>query len=104
MAYFVAQRTREIGIRLALGAQKHDVLKLVLRTGMILAVTGLSLGLASAFALSRLMSTLLFEVAPTDPITFLAVAAFLILVALLACYIPVRRAMKVDPLVALRNE
>jgi putative ABC transport system permease protein len=104
MAYFVALRTREIGIRLALGAQRHDVLKLVLRTGMILAVTGLTLGLASAFALSRLMSTLLFEVAPTDPITFFAVAAFLILVALLACYIPARRAMKVDPLVALRNE
>ena len=104
MAYFVAQRTREIGIRLALGAQRHDVLKLVLRTGMVLAATGLTLGLASAFALSRLMSTLLFEVAPTDPITFVAVAAFLILVALLACYIPARRAMKVDPLVALRNE
>jgi putative ABC transport system permease protein len=104
MAYFVALRTREIGIRLALGAQRHDVLKLVLRTGMILAVTGLTLGLASAFALSRLMSTLLFEVAPTDPITFVTVAAFLILVALLACYIPARRAMKVDPLVALRNE
>ncbi len=104
MAYFVAMRTREIGIRLALGAQRHDVLKLVLRTGMILAVTGLTLGLASAFALSRLMSTLLFEVAPTDPVTFVAVAAFLILVALLACYIPARRAMKVDPLVALRNE
>jgi putative ABC transport system permease protein len=104
MAYFVAQRNREIGIRLALGAQRHDVLKLVLRTGMILAVTGLTVGLASAFALSRLMSTLLFEVTPTDPITFFGVAAFLILVALLACYIPARRAMKVDPLVALRNE
>jgi putative ABC transport system permease protein len=104
MAYFVAQRTREIGIRLALGAQGNDVLKLVLRNGMSLAVTGLILGLAGSLALTRLMSTLLFEVTPTDPLTFCAVTAFLILVALLACYIPARRAMKVDPLVALRNE
>jgi putative ABC transport system permease protein len=104
MAYFVAQRTQEIGVRLALGAQRRDVLKLVLRKGMALAVIGLTLGVAGAIALTRFMRTLLFEVTPTDPLTFCAVALCLVVVALVACYVPARRATKVDPLVALRYE
>ena len=104
MAYFVTQRTREIGVRIALGAQWRDVLKLVLRSGMLLVTLGLTIGLAGALALTRLMSSLLFEVSPTDPMTFGAVALSVILATLLACYIPARRAMKVDPLVALRYE
>ena len=104
MAYFVTQRTREIGVRIALGAQWRDVLKLVLRSGMFLVALGLTIGLAGAWALTRLMTTLLFEVSPTDPITFGVVALCVILVTLLACYIPARRATKVDPLVALRYE
>jgi putative ABC transport system permease protein len=104
MAYFVTQRTREIGIRIALGAQWSDVLKMILRSGMSLVIIGLTIGLAGAFALTRLMTTLLFEVSPGDPITFAAVAVCVIVAALLACYIPARRATKVDPLVALRYE
>ena len=104
MAYFVTQRTREIGVRIALGAQWRDVLKLVLKSGMSLVIIGLTIGLAGALALTRLMTTLLFEVSPTDPITFFAVALCVILATLLACYIPARRATKVDPLVALRYE
>lgn len=104
MAYFVTQRTREIGVRIALGAQWRDVLKLVLRSGMFLVALGLTIGLAGAWALTRLMTTLLFEVSPTDPVTFGVVALCVILVTLLACYIPARRAAKVDPLVALRYE
>ena len=104
MAYFVTQRTREIGVRIALGAQWRDVLKLILRSGMTLVVVGLTIGLAGALALTRLMSTLLFEVSPTDPITFGAVALCIIIAALLACYVPARRATKVDPLIALRYE
>ena len=104
MAYFVTQRTREIGVRIALGAQWRDVLKLVLRSGMFLVTFGLTIGLAGAWALTRLMTTLLFEVSPTDPVTFGVVALCVILVTLLACYIPARRAAKVDPLVALRYE
>jgi putative ABC transport system permease protein len=104
MAYFVTQRTREIGVRIALGAQWSDVLKLILKSGMLLVATGLTIGLAGALALTRLMTTLLFEVSPNDPITFVAVALCVILAALLACYIPARRATKVDPLIALRYE
>ena len=104
MAYFVTQRTREIGIRVALGAQWTDVLKLILKNGMSLVAIGLTIGLLGALALTRLMSTLLFEVSPTDPIAFGAVALCVILATLLACYIPARRATKVDPLVALRYE
>ena len=104
MAYYVTQRTREIGVRIALGAQWSDVLKLVFRSGMFLVITGLVVGLAGALALTRLMTTLLFEVSPTDPITFGAVAVCVILATLLACYLPARRATKVDPLVALRYE
>lgn len=104
MAYFVTQRTREIGVRIALGAQWPDVLKLILSSGMWLVAIGLMIGLLGAWALTRLMSTLLFEVSPTDPITFGAVALCVIFAALLACLIPARRAIRVDPLVALRYE
>ena len=104
MAYFVTQRTREIGVRIALGAQWRDILKLILRSGMMLVITGWAIGLAGALALTRLMTTLLFEVSPTDPLTFGAVAFSMIVATLLACYIPARRASRVDPLVALRYE
>jgi predicted permease len=104
ISYTVSQRKREIGIRLALGAQSGDVVSMVLRQGAKLALLGACIGVAAAFALARLMTSLLFGVSAHDPLTFAAVAALLILVALLACYIPARRAMKVDPIVALRYE
>ena len=103
-AYYVTQRTQEIGIRMALGAQMSDVLKLVLKGGMALALFGIVAGLAGAFVLTRWMTTLLFGVKPTDALTFIAVSICLLATALLACYIPARRATKVDPLVALRYE
>jgi putative ABC transport system permease protein len=104
MSYAVTQRTQEIGIRMALGAQVTDVLKLVLRSGLWLASIGVVLGLAGAFALTRLMVSLLFAVEPTDKATFVVVALGLMLVTLFACYLPARRATRVDPLVALRYE
>jgi predicted permease len=104
MAYAVNQRTHEIGIRTALGAQRRDVLRLVMRDGAKIALFGIASGIAGALAVTRLMASLLFEVKPTDPATFAGVAILLALVALAACYIPARRAMRVDPMVALRYE
>jgi putative ABC transport system permease protein len=104
LAYAVSQRTPELGIRQALGAQKRDILKLVLKQGMKVALAGVALGLISGLAITRLMKNLLFGVAATDPVTFAGIALLLIFVAMLACYLPARRATKVDPLTALRSE
>ena len=104
MSYSVAQRTHEIGVRMAVGAGRGDVLKLVVRQGMTLVAIGLAIGLLGAFALTRVMSSLLFGITPKDPTTFIAVAIALPLVALFACYLPARRATMVDPLIALRYE
>ena len=103
MAYTVARRTPEIGLRLALGAQPRDALKLVTRHGMKLALTGVSLGLVGFLALMRLLASLLYGVSATDPLTFVSVAMLLPGVAWLACYLPARRAALVDPIIALRS-
>ncbi|HEV2489545.1 MAG TPA: ABC transporter permease [Candidatus Acidoferrales bacterium] len=104
VSYSVSQRTHEMGIRLALGAQRSDVLRLILGQGTGVALLGIAIGIVASLALTRLMSSLLFGVSATDPLTFAVVAILLMLVALTACYIPARRAMRVDPLVALRYE
>jgi len=104
ISYSVTQRTREFGIRMALGAERRDVLKLVLGQGVKLALAGALIGLGASWALTRWIESLLFNVSATDPATFVMIALSLMVVVLLACYIPARRATKVDPMIALRCE
>jgi ABC-type antimicrobial peptide transport system permease subunit len=104
LAFTVTQRQREIGIRMALGAQRFDVLNLVVGQGMRLILAGVVIGLLGSFALTRVLVSVLFKVEPTDPLIFVTVTSSLCVVALLACYIPARRAAKIDPMEALRYE
>jgi putative ABC transport system permease protein len=104
ISYSVAQRTHEIGIRMALGAQRSDVLKMIFAQGVKIAGAGLAIGILASLGLTRLMASLLFSVSAVDPPTFLAVAIVLALISMLACYIPARRTLRVDPMIALRYE
>jgi putative ABC transport system permease protein len=104
ISYLVARRTHEIGIRMALGADRVAVLRLVLGDGMKLASVGVGIGVVCALALTRLMAKMLYGVSPSDPATFLTIAGLLLLIAMAACYVPARRAMRVDPSIALRYD
>jgi putative ABC transport system permease protein len=104
MTYTFSQRTQEIGIRMALGAQRGDILRMAIGEGMLLVGVGLGTGILGALILTRYLRTMLFAITPTDPVTFASIAVLLSSVALLACFVPARRATQVDPLVALRNE
>jgi putative ABC transport system permease protein len=104
VSYGVSQRTQEIGLRMAIGAQRHDVLRLVVGNGMKFAMIGAGIGVACALALSRVAATMLFELTPFDPVSYSSTAAVLLAVAMMACYVPARRAMQVDPIAALRAE
>ena len=104
MSYVVAGRTREIGLRMALGAQLRQVRQLILRQGMMLAGIGLILGLAVVFVLARFLTSMLYGVSPSDPVTFVGISFLLAMVALLACYLPARRAARIDPMIAIREE
>ena len=104
MSYLVSQRMNEIGIRMALGATRSDVLKLILKHGILLAIVGVSIGVIASFALTRLMSDLLYGVSPTDAATFIVIPFVLIIVAFVSCFLPARSASRVDPIIALRYE
>jgi ABC-type antimicrobial peptide transport system permease subunit len=104
MAYLVNQGTREIGIRIALGATRRGIVRLIVTKGLILALSGAAIGVGGAFAVSRLMRSLLFGVTPSDPLTFIVISVLLILITLLASYIPAYRAARIDPIVSLRDE
>jgi putative ABC transport system permease protein len=104
IAYLVRQRTRELGIRMALGAKRYDVLRLILTQGLKLALIGVSIGLLAAIALTRWMKSMLFNVDPIDSFTFATIPVVLLIVALFACWIPAQRATRVDPMVALKSE
>jgi putative ABC transport system permease protein len=104
IAYSVAQRTHELGIRMALGGRPRDMLRLIVGQGLRLAIFGVGIGLAAAFVLTHFLSSMLFGVSTADPISYLAVVTLLLVVVIVACYVPARRAMRVDPMVALRYE
>jgi putative ABC transport system permease protein len=104
ISYSVVQKTHEIGVRMALGAGRRDVVRMILKEGMVLAVSGIAIGTAGALALTRVLRGMLYEIAPTDPATFVGVTVFLTIAALAACYLPARRATCVDPMRALRSE